>query len=271
MPAQEGWGRFLKNHHKAQGLLFENLTRVGVWRKVRLVKYLAERGMGSRRFLDRWIQEHGVCLNGSRVLDPATQVSEADHIVMDGASVPSAKPARRVWAFYKPRGVLTTHRDDFQRPSVFDVFKGPGKGLKTVGRLDQESEGLLLLTNDGAFKRFLELPRHRIARVYHVHYRGLLTPDMCAQARAGLTIKGVHYVPCYIKPLKPLGAQERRCVITLYEGKNREIRKILGFWGCEVRRLIRTRYGGVSLGRLAPGAHRQVQEKEIDNVSKNIP
>ncbi|WP_031933761.1 pseudouridine synthase [Candidatus Hepatobacter penaei] len=242
-----------------------------MWRKVRLVKYLAERGMGSRRFLDRWIQERGVCLNDVCVFDPAMQVSEADHIVMDGAPVPSAKPARRVWAFYKPRGVLTTHHDDFHRPSVFDVFKGAGKGLKTVGRLDQESEGLLLLTNDGAFKRFLELPRHRIARVYHVHYRGGLTPDMCAQARAGLTIKGVHYAPCSIQPLRNTRAQDHQCAITLYEGKNREIRKILGFWGCEVRRLIRTRYGGVSLGRLTPGAHRQVQEKEIDNMDKNVP
>ena len=225
---------------------------------MRLVKYLAERGYGSRRWLDAYIQKSGVFVNGTRIFDPATAIIASDRVEMAGKIVPTDKPARRIFLFYKPRGVLTTHDDPQGRPCVGDFFKGLDPTLKTVGRLDQESEGLLIFTNDGAFKRYLELPKNGVQRTYCVHYAGVLDPENVARAACGLTIAKVRYRPCHITKVRAQSAKKGTCEVQIFEGKNREVRRIMGFFGCAVMRLVRLSYGPFSLGRLAPGSMREV-------------
>ena len=218
---------------------------------MRLVKYLAERGCGSRRKLDRYIQTQGVIFNGERVFDPAMPVTPEDRVEMDNRVVSAAKPERCVFLLYKPRGVLTTHDDPQGRPCVGDLIKDPS--LKTIGRLDQDSEGLLILTNDGAFKRSLELPQNGVQRTYRVHYDGVLNPDCIARAATGLTLGKVHYRPCSIQKVRPKRSRQGVCEVQIFEGKNREVRKIMGSLGCTVTRLVRISYGPFTFGLLMPG------------------
>ena len=223
---------------------------------VRLVKYLAERGLGSRRQLDRYIQTVGVWIDGQHIFNPATTVLPGHHIIVGDQVVDAVKPQRRVLLFYKPKGVLTTHHDPYGRPCVADFIDDLDPSLKTVGRLDQDSEGLLVLTNDGGFKRFLELPAHRIKRTYDVCYEGELDGKSILRAAEGITVRGVRYGACHIERLNHQAGKKHWCRVQICEGKNREVRKIMGSFGCVVRRLVRISYGPFSLGRLTTGEMR---------------
>lgn len=260
---------------------------------MRLAKRIALSGIASRREAERLILEGRVTVNGVVVLTPVTFVEETDEVVVAGSKVSKTPDALRVWKYYKPRGVITTRSDPMGRRTVFEDIKGRINYEKVpicVGRLDFNSEGLLLLTNSGALARKFELPSSRISRTYKVRsFNGLKEADI-ELLRRGITIDGVHYGDFLVKRLiadvKPVrtrvqGKQEGQsssCArdrsecgqgknvwmeITLFEGKNREIRKVLKHFGCTVNRLIRVRYADIDLGNLKP---HEIEEVDLSKL-----
>ncbi|MGB1229669.1 MAG: pseudouridine synthase [Holosporaceae bacterium] len=230
---------------------------------MRLAKYLAQRDFGTKRGLDRLISEKGVLVNGARVFDPAMPVTEKDVIVCEGKKAPRTLPRVYLLMYHKAVGTLTTHHDPLGRPTVVEKVRAhqdvpQNQALLTVGRLDQNSEGLLLLTNSGALKRFLELPQQGIERVYKVRFQGVLTKAHLASALKGLTIDKISYAPIVIERLASAEASFGWCRVTLREGKNREIRRVFAFWGLKVLRLKRIAFGPFELGDLQKGQLRDI-------------
>ncbi|GGG37637.1 pseudouridine synthase [Caldovatus sediminis] len=227
----------------------------------RIAKWLARAGVASRRDAERLIAEGRVTLNRRRVETPATFVRPGDAVAVDGR--PVAAPGRtRLFRYHKPPGLVTTHRDPQGRPTVFERLPPGLPRLVSVGRLDLTSEGLLLLTNDGALARRLELPAQGWLRRYRVRVYGRLDErDLAALAR-GVTIDGVAYGPIEAE------VDSRRGLISwltvsLREGKNREIRRVLEHLGLQVTRLIRVAYGPFQLGALPRGAVEEVSPKVL--------
>lgn len=222
----------------------------------RIAKHLARRGVGSRRQVERWIAEGRVRVAGRRLQTPAVKVEEGCDITLDGAAVAQRKPPVRLWRYHKPRGLLTSHADPQGRPTVFACLPAGLPRVISVGRLDLDSEGLLLLTNDGALARQLELPASGWERRYRVLARG--RPDAAGldALNRGVRIGGARH-RCRIR-------MERRTrggawlAVALHEGKNRQIRRMLEHIGLEVERLIRLSHGPFRLARLQPGEVREV-------------
>ncbi len=229
--------------------------------KERIAKFMARAGVASRRDSERLINEGRVWLNGAVVAHPATMVSADDRIVVNGKAVASAEPSR-LWRYHKPAGLVTTTRDPEGRPTVFAKLPPTLPRLVSVGRLDVNTEGLLLLTNDGGLARYLEHPDNQMSRTYRVRAFGM--PDDAALARvaSGLTVDGIRYRPVGIKLDRRQGGN---CwlTLTLREGKNREIKNMLEAIGLRVTRLIRTAYGPFELGDLAPGATDEVPRRRL--------
>lgn len=227
----------------------------------RIAKRLSRAGVCSRRDAERLIAEGRVKVNG-RVLDtPAFLVKPGDRIVVDGA--PVGEPERpRVWRYHKPAGLVTTHRDPQGRPTVFERLPPTLPRVVSVGRLDLNSEGLLLLTNDGALARALELPAAGWVRRYRVRVHGMVEPERLAALEAGVTIDGVQYGPIKAVLDRQQGANAW-LTVSLKEGKNREIRKVMEHLGWPVSRLIRVAYGPFQLGSLPEGAVEEVPAKVI--------
>ena len=230
---------------------------------MRLAKYLAQRDFGTKRGLDRLIGHKGVLVNGTRVFDPAMPVTDKDAIVCEGQKAQRALAKVRLLMYHKAVGTLTTHHDPLGRQTVMEKVHGhqevpQNQALRTVGRLDQNSEGLLLLTNSGALKRFLELPAQGIERVYKVRFQGVLTKAHLESAFKGLTIDRVTYAPIVIERLASADASFGWCRVTLREGKNREIRRVFAFWGLKVLRLKRVAFGPFKLGDLKKGQLRDI-------------
>ena len=214
----------------------------------RLSVYLSERGLGTRRGLDRQIQCEGVKVNGVLLFNPAHKVSASDTLVWQGKLVGGKPQKTRLWAYYKPKGVVVSHDDPQKRLTLYDKLRNtlPDnilKGLSAVGRLDYASEGLILLTNSGKLKRYLEHPQNRIKRTYRVRFRGRLPDNYAALSRQGLTVQGVVYAAFEMRVCEGGKKTYQNAELTLSEGKNREIRRIFKHWGCEVLRLERVRYG----------------------------
>ena len=216
----------------------------------RVAKRMARAGLCSRREAERWIADGRVQLNGEPLNTPAATVGEEDLLEVDGVAVGDAP---RLWLHHKPRGVVTTHSDPDGRPTVFDNLPPDLPRVVSVGRLDLNSEGLLLLTNDGATARRLERPENGFERVYRVRVRGQVTDGELNPLRDGAIADGVVYAPCEAA-ITQSGGAATWVEMTLREGKNREIRKLFQSIGYDVARLIRTRYGPFKLGELAPGA-----------------
>ena len=217
----------------------------------RIAKRIARAGVCSRRDAERLIAAGRVSLGGRIVSDPATTVDEASAITVDGAPLPAPAPAR-LWRYHKPPGVITSHRDPQGRPTVFDKVTDRLGYVVSVGRLDFNSEGLLLLTNDGALARELEHPSRGWRRRYRVRVRG--TPDESALAalEKGISVDGTRYGPIQAR-LDRQNRQNAWLTVSLAEGRNREIRIVLAQLGLSVNRLIRTAYGPFQLGGLARG------------------
>lgn len=231
----------------------------------RVAKALARAGVASRREVERLIAAGRVRLNG-RVLDtPAVKVAPGDILTVDGAVVGDAEPAR-VWRYHKPAGLVTTHKDPKGRPTVFERLPPGLPRVISVGRLDLNSEGLLLLTNDGALARALELPANGVVRRYRARARGQTTQARLDTLKDGLTVEGVRYGPieAILDKAKegPAGAN-LWITVTLNEGKNREVRKVLEAIGLTVNRLIRLSYGPFQLGTLAVGEAEEVGPRVI--------
>jgi 23S rRNA pseudouridine2605 synthase len=231
----------------------------------RIAKVLARAGVASRREVERLIAAGRVRLNGKLVDTPAIKIGLGDVLTVDGAVVGAPEPAR-VWRYHKPAGLVTTHKDPKGRPTVFDHLPEGLPRVISVGRLDLNTEGLLLLTNDGALARALELPATGLARRYRARARGHTTQAKLDGLKEGLTVEGVRYGPIDAqldKAKEGAAGANLWITLTLREGKNREVRKVLEALGLTVNRLIRLSYGPFQLGTLAPGEAEEVGPRVI--------
>jgi 23S rRNA pseudouridine2605 synthase len=224
----------------------------------RIAKFLARAGICSRRDGERLIAEGRVKLNGKTLDTPAIKVTEADKVSVDGRIVAAAEPTR-LWRYHKPAGLVTTHRDPAGRPTVFQHLPAGLPRVISVGRLDLTSEGLLLLTNDGALARRLELPSTGLIRRYRARAYGRVEQAELDQLRDGITVEGVRYGP--IEATLERGGANSWINVAITEGKNREVRRVLEALGLRVNRLIRTAYGHILLGTLPPGEVEEVPRK----------
>ena len=217
----------------------------------RIAKLLARAGAGSRRDIERMIAEGRVALNGKPLETPATILTSLEGVTVDGKPVAEAQ-ATRIFLFHKPAGVLTAARDPGGRPTIYDVLPADLPRLVPVGRLDLNTEGLLLLTNDGELKRALELPVNAVPRTYRVRAMGEVRQQDLEALAMGVTLDGVRYGPVDASVDRRARADGANIwlTMTLTEGKNREVRKLCEAMGLKVSRLIRTAYGMFHLGEL---------------------
>lgn len=227
----------------------------------RIAKRLARAGLCSRRDAERWIAEGRVIVDGKKLESPAFLVTDQSRITVDGKPIPKIEGSR-LWRYHKPRGLLTTARDPQGRPTIFEALPKEMPRVVSVGRLDLNSEGLLLLTNDGTLARRMELPATGWTRRYRVRIHGEATPAQLAQMAKGLTVEGVSYGPVKATLDRQQG-DNSWLTFALKEGKNREIRKICQHFGWPVSRLIRLAYGPFQLGHLARGEVEEVPGKVL--------
>lgn len=227
----------------------------------RIAKVLARAGVASRREAEGIILAGRVSVNGKRIDSPALNVGPNDRISVDGKPLPEAEPAR-LWLYHKPLGLVTTTKDEEGRPTVFENLPEDMPRVMSVGRLDLNSEGLLLLTNDGGLKRRLELPSTGWLRKYRVRVNGAPTEELLAPLRAGVTIEGERFQPMIVSIDRQQGANAW-LTIGIREGRNREIRRALSHVGLSVNRLIRVSYGPFQLGTLAKGAVEEVKARVL--------
>lgn len=227
----------------------------------RLAKVIARAGICSRRDAERLVEEGRVSVNGKKIDSPALNVTDDDTIIVNGKPLPRAE-GTRLFVYHKPLGLVTTARDELGRPTVFDNLPKGLPRVISVGRLDLNSEGLLLLTNDGGLARHLELPATGWKRRYRVRVHGTVKATALEKLKDGITIDGVKYDRIEAEMEK--GKQDASNTwldVALREGKNREIRKIMEHLDLKVNRLIRTSYGPFTLGDLPIGAAKEVPQK----------
>lgn len=230
-----------------------------------MAKVLARAGVCSRRDAERLIAEGRVKLNGKVLDTPAVKVGPDDALTVDGRPVRAAEPAR-LWRYHKPAGLVTTHRDPAGRATVFQHLPPGLPRVISVGRLDLNSEGLLLLTNDGALARRLELPATGLARRYRARAFGKVSQAELDQLKDGISVAGVHYGPIAAHLERGQSGANAWIQVSLSEGKNREVRRVLEALGLKVNRLIRTSYGPFELGMLEPGAVEEVPQKAMKQL-----
>jgi len=231
----------------------------------RIAKVMARAGLASRRQAEALITAGRVSVNGAVISSPALNVTTRDRIVVDGQPLPRAARTR-LFRYHKPRGLVTTHADPEGRPTIFRALPKRLPRVISVGRLDINSEGLLLLTNDGGLARALELPSTGWLRSYRVRALGRVTQEALDGLQRGITVAGIHYGPIEATLDREQGANVW-LTLGLREGKNREVRKVLEQLGLQVNRLIRVAYGPFELGDLGDG---DVQEVETEELRKAL-
>lgn len=234
----------------------------------RIAKLLARAGVASRRDVERMIAEGRIALNGVAIDTPATLLTSLHGVTVDGNPVAAPAPAR-LFRFYKPNGVLTAARDPKGRATIYDRLPQGLPRLVPVGRLDLNTEGLLLLTTDGELKRQLELPATGIERSYRARAYGAVSQAQLEELMLGVEIDGVRYGPIDANLERRTGANSW-IELTLTEGKNREVRRVLEHLGLKVSRLIRTRYGPFHLGDLAEGDVDEVRRTDLITFRKAL-
>ncbi len=227
----------------------------------RIAKVIARAGLASRREAERMIEEGRVAVNGAVIDRAALNVTDRDRIEVDGKPL-DAPEAARIWLYHKPAGLVTTTKDEQGRPTIFDALPDDLPRVMSVGRLDLNSEGLLLLTNDGAVKRKLELPSTGWLRRYRVRVNGRPTDAMLTPLREGLTIDGQTFQPMTVAIDRQQGANAW-LTVSLREGKNREVRRAMADIGLTVNRLIRLSYGPFQLGQMKPGEVQEVRGRIV--------
>ena len=224
----------------------------------RIAKRIARAGICSRREAEALILEGKVKVNGAVIDSPALNVHADDKISVDGKRLPQAEQAR-LWRYYKPRGLIVTAKDEKGRETVFDALPEHMPRVISVGRLDFDSEGLLLLTNDGALARHLELPSTGWSRRYKIRVQGRVDEARLADLANGITVDGVRYGEIEAE-LETQMNSNAWVNISIREGKNREVRRIMEHLGHPVSRLIRLSYGPFQLGRLEKGQVEEVRQ-----------
>ena len=236
----------------------------------RLAKVIARSGLCSRRDAEVWITEGRVVVNGKKVLTPAFNVTDRDKIMVDGAPL-AARQGTRVWLYHKPAGLVVTEKDPEGRETIFQHLETHGlPRVVTVGRLDINTEGLLLLTNDGGLKRVLELPATGWLRRYRVRAHGTVTQAALDKLKDGIEIDGIKYGSIEATLEREQGSNVW-LVLALREGKNREVKNVLGALGLEVNRLIRTSYGPFQLGDIPVGGVETIKAKMLrDQLGKKL-
>lgn len=227
----------------------------------RLAKFMARSGVCSRRDAEELIKQKRVTVNGEIIDTPAFKVDGSEKILLDGEKLPEIEQTR-LWLYHKPAGLLTTHKDTEARATVFDHLPAGLPRVISVGRLDLNSEGLLLLTNNGELSRKLELPENGWSRRYKVRVHGFVNKNKLADLAKGATVDGINYGPVKAE-LESQNGTNSWLIVTLNEGKNREVRKLMKSIGLEVARLIRLSYGPFQLGNLKKGEVREVPQKVL--------
>src|SRR6056297_1468631 len=227
----------------------------------RIAKVIARAGRASRREAERLIEAGRVTVNGQQVQRAALNVTPADKVAVDGRPLDAPEPVR-LWLYHKPTGRVTTTRDEQGRATIYDDLPDDMPRVMSIGRLDLNSEGLLLLTNDGALKRRLELPSTGWLRRYRVRVHGAPTEETLAPLLRGMEIEGERFQPMQVAIDRQQGANAW-LTVGLREGRNREIRRALEAVGLPVMRLIRVSYGPFRLGTLAAGAVDEVRAKVL--------
>jgi 23S rRNA pseudouridine2605 synthase len=237
-------------------------------RSERIAKAMARAGIASRREVERLIGLGKVAVNGKILDTPATLVTRDDVITVDGKPIGSAEKTR-VWRYHKPAGLVTSHNDPGGRPTVFDALPSGLPRVISVGRLDLNTEGLLLLTNDGELSRALELPQTELVRQYRARARGRVSQLQLDSLKDGVTVDGIRYGPIEATLDKATGGDAEKqsanlwLSVSITEGKNREVRKVLEHLGLTVNRLIRLAYGPFQLGTLPIGSVEEVGPRVI--------
>lgn len=234
----------------------------------RIAKLLARAGIASRREVERMIAEGRIALNGEKLITPATLLENLQGVTVDGKPVRPAA-ATRLFRFYKPQRTMTAAHDPKGRSTIYDHLPPSLPRVMPVGRLDFMTEGLLLLTNDGELKRQLELPRTGVVRSYRARAYGQVTQAQLEKLAEGITIDGIQYGSINANLERRTGSN---CWVemSLTEGKNREVRKVLAHLGLQVSRLIRTAYGPLTLEGLEPGGVDEVREVALDNLRRSL-
>jgi 23S rRNA pseudouridine2605 synthase len=227
----------------------------------RIAKVIARAGLASRREAEVWIAAGRVAVNGEVIRSAALNVTERDRVSVDGEPLPE-RERTRLFLYHKPRGLLTTHADPQGRPTIFAKLSRSLPRLISVGRLDFNTEGLLLLTNDGELARVLELPATGWLRRYRVRAHGTITQDKLDALRSGITISGIHYGAIDAAIDRVQGAN-LWLTFAIREGKNREVRTVLAHLGLEVTRLIRVSFGPFQLGELEEGEVEEVRTRVL--------
>jgi 23S rRNA pseudouridine2605 synthase len=222
----------------------------------RIAKVIARAGLASRRGAEAMIAAGRVSVNGAVIRSPALNITGTDKIEVDGAAL-AQHERTRLFRYYKPRGLMTTHSDPQGRPTIFDSLPRKLPRLISVGRLDFNTEGLLLLTNDGGLARVLELPSTGWERKYRVRARGRVTQETLDKLRSGVTVAGIHYGPI-AATLDREQSANLWLTVAIREGKNREVRKVLESLGLQVGRLIRVSFGPFELGDMDDGNVQEV-------------
>lgn len=227
----------------------------------RIAKLLARAGIASRREIERMIAEGRVAIDGQVLTTPATVLTSLHGVTVDGNPVAAPAPAR-LFRFHKPAGLLTTERDPAGRPTIYDKLPKGLPRLMPVGRLDLSTEGLLLMTTDGELKRQLELPATGVERSYRARAYGQVSQEQLEDLMLGVEIEGVRYGSINANLERRTGANVW-IELTLTEGKNREVRRVLEHLGLKVSRLIRTRYGPFELGDMPVGAVDEIRQHDL--------
>jgi len=226
-----------------------------------LERVISKAGLGSRTEARRWIAAGRVHVNGKPVQTPDYWVDFArDKVTLDGKAV---QPGKKIYLLlYKPKGYLTTHKDPEGRPTVYDLISGQAEWVVPVGRLDLDTSGLLILTNDTQFAERLTNPEFKVPKTYQVKASGLLTDEQLEKLRRGVTLSDGVTKPAIVKRLRD---SDKSTVLemTITEGRNRQVRRMLEAVDSKVRKLVRTAIGPVRIGTLPMGKHRSLQEQEI--------
>jgi 23S rRNA pseudouridine2605 synthase len=255
-PVEFCYGRDLMSRAKTAGKSGERESS-----GERIAKVIARAGLCSRREAEAWIAGGRVAVNGKTIASPALNIGAADRVEVDGKPLPQAERTR-LFLYHKPRGLVTTHADPQGRPTIFAALPKELPRLLSVGRLDINTEGLLLLTNDGGLARLLELPATGWMRRYRVRAHGRVRQEQLDPLRAGITIDGVRYGPIDAK-IEHEQPSNLWLTFAIREGKNREVKNVLGHLGLSVNRLIRASFGPFQLGELPQGEIEEVKTRTL--------